>query len=172
MFSRWCWSVCECDFSRTEQDCLVQVVSLYPAEIKSARVHCECVLRCVRERVLLLGQLFSPCPALSGGTSRAKHSRVCICVCVLCVRAHLLFKSFLQRQFIPPSPTFQQHSAGLDNFQYVMIICCATSARCKRTCFMCCQSFTKCSKLSLCKTVLRADCVSEAYKCGFEQDKQ
>lgn len=84
------------------------------------------VLRCIRERVLLFGQLSSLCPALSGGTSRARQ-----CVCV-CVRSPFV-QVFLQRQFIPPSPTFQQHSSILDTFQYVMIICCTTSARCKKS---------------------------------------
>lgn len=83
----------ECFFWRTVQDCFVQVVSLYPAEIKSLFVPCRdkiCqstvnVSALVYKRgrdFYYLASLSSLCPALSGCTSQAKLSRVCVCVCV------------------------------------------------------------------------------------------
>ena len=84
----------------------VQVASLYPTEIKSARLNCECSPVCIRERAFYyLANSPALCPVLSGCTSWANSSRVCIqeCVCMcVCVFAYFVWRSL----FLYPSLSY------------------------------------------------------------------
>lgn len=96
---RW---VCECFFQRAVQDCFVQVVSLYPAEIKSLFVPCRdkicqsllwmCLVRCIREREAFIIWPHSPhCVQLYQAAHREPSPAGCVSVCVF---AHLFVKVF------------------------------------------------------------------------------
>ncbi len=122
--------VCECFFWRTVQDCFVQVVSLYPAEIKSLFVPCRdkvcqsllwmCLLRCLRERerLLLFGlTLLTVSSFIRLHIASQAQQGVYLCVCLLT----FLFKSFAEAVYssITHFPASQFH-VGL--VQYFMIM--------------------------------------------------
>lgn len=111
-------------------------VSLYPAEIKSF----VNVLLWINPPPLFylfrtFSQLSSACPTLSGCTSWAKHTNMCVCM-HLCrsVFAYLLLQSFATGLFISPSPSPPSKSAPCRTIwvHYVNASAAApTSARCK-----------------------------------------
>lgn len=138
------WCVCECFLWSTAPDCFCPSRFFVPYRDKVCQTRLWMFSGVYkRASLLLFGQLCALCPVLSGCTSWANSSRVCIqeCVCVcLLTLCEGLYSS------IPHFPTTQFHAA-LN--QYIMMMW----ALLHHTCQVQSRSFTKRSRLSLCKIV-------------------